>query len=357
MMEQRRTIWLMGYPGDIGGACTEAWHTIQLWRRFGLDVHLIPTWKAPSDWRAKCDAIGCVTHEVGPAAFEQVEGLAGATVVSLCNENFLAHAGRLRAIGCRLVWVNCMTWLFQAERQFYRQSGPFEAFLFQSDSQRKQLEPHLSAFGYQPKTGHVIRGAFDFSEWTFAPRPRAPGHTFVVGRAARPDGDKWSSNTWKIYGNIQYANKQALMLGMNETTHKKTGKPPAWAKCLKPREIPALDFFRQLHCLLPINGGAKENWPRVGLEAMAAGVPIVTQDAWGWREMIEHGRTGFLGANDEELAHWVATLAYDEPLRLRIAKAARERLVDELASPFVLWSGWRRLLDSVGSENQREVAA
>ena len=28
---------------------------------------------------------------------------------------------------------------------------------------------------------------------------------------------------------------------------------------------------------------------------MAAGVPIVAQNDWGWREMIEHGVTGFLG--------------------------------------------------------------
>ena len=27
-------IFLMGYPGDLGGACTEAWHTVKLWRRF-----------------------------------------------------------------------------------------------------------------------------------------------------------------------------------------------------------------------------------------------------------------------------------------------------------------------------------
>lgn len=32
------------YPGDLGGACTEAWHTVKLWRRFDADVHLIPTW-------------------------------------------------------------------------------------------------------------------------------------------------------------------------------------------------------------------------------------------------------------------------------------------------------------------------
>lgn len=111
--------------------------------------------------------------------------------------------------------------------------------------------------------------------------------------------------------------------------------------------ISASDYFRQLHCTLPVNGGARENWPRVGLEAMAAGVPVVAQNEWGWREMIDHGVTGFLGGCDEELAHYAAMLAYDEDLRMRIVHAARERLVGELASPEIIWSGWWRLFDSL----------
>jgi len=57
-------------------------------------------------------------------------------------------------------------------------------------------------------------------------------------------------------------------------------------------------------------GGACENWAR-GLQAMAGGVPVVTQRQWGWCDMIEHRVTGFLGSEDCELAHsrryWLAT--------------------------------------------------
>ena len=348
-------IFLMGYPGDLGGACTEAWHTVKLWRRFDADVHLIPTWGTDAKWRSRVDALGCTTHPTTPETLDQVPGLAGATVVSFCNAAFLANAKRLRELGCRLVWVNCMTWLFDAERKFYRESGPFDAFVFQSEFQRSMLEPELTRLGYKSDLGHLIRGAFDFEEWEFSPRPHADGEAFVVGRAARPDLDKWSSNTWPIYNRIQYRNKRALMLGMDERTHQKLGTPPQWADCLKPMALPAHDYFRQLHCTLPVNGGARENWPRVGLEAMAAGVAVVTQNDWGWREMIEHGVTGFLGSCDEELAHYTATLAYDEQLRTRIINAARERLVNDLASPDVLWAGWKRLFESV--ESERRAAA
>ena len=36
-------VFLIGYPGEMGGANTEAWHTVKLWRRYGVEVHLIPT--------------------------------------------------------------------------------------------------------------------------------------------------------------------------------------------------------------------------------------------------------------------------------------------------------------------------
>ena len=169
---------------------------------------------------------------------------------------------------------------------------------------------------------------------------------------ARPDLDKWSSNTWPIYSGIQYANKRALMLGMDDRTHGKLGASPIFADCLKPMAISVQKYLSTLHCLLPINGGARENWPRAGLEAMAAGVPIVAQNDWGWREMVEHGVTGFLGNNDCELAHYAACLAYDEELRQRIIHAARERLVSELAGREVLWAGWKHLFESVAGEKR-----
>ena len=85
---------------------------------------------------------------------------------------------------------------------------------------------------------------------------------------------------------------------------------------------------------------------------MAAGVPIVAQHDWGWREMIEHGVTGFLGSDDCELAHYAAILAHDEELRLRVIETARERLVTELANPAKIWAGWQRLFDSLSTETR-----
>ncbi len=78
-------------------------------------------------------------------------------------------------------------------------------------------------------------------------------------------------------------------------------------------------------------------------------MPRTAADRGAGREMIVHGETGFLGDGDEELAHFAAMLAYDEPLRMQIVHAARQRLVDELARPDVLWGHWQKLFASLGS--------
>jgi len=100
------------------------------------------------------------------------------------------------------------------------------------------IEPQLKRYGYDGTAGHLIRGAFDLDEWPFDPRPHAPGEPFFLGRVARPDQDKWSSNTWPIYGRVQYRHKRAVMLGMARHTHAKLGRPPAWAECREPNAMP-----------------------------------------------------------------------------------------------------------------------
>jgi len=108
------------------------------------------------------------------------------------------------------------------------------------------------------------------------------------------------------------------------------------------------EFLGSLHCMMQVNGGAQENWPRSGLEAMACGVPIVAENRWGWTEMIRHGETGWLADSHDEMAYHAARMAYDEELRMEIAQRARRVLKEELAAPEVLWAAWRRLFESIG---------
>jgi glycosyltransferase involved in cell wall biosynthesis len=332
------------------GADTELWHVLRLWRGFDVVATLIPTWYAPLGWRDRCDDLGMRTLQVGSSRdLSAIVRVSGSLVVSFCNAEFFKFSETLRDLGCRLVWVSCMTQLSHAELAYYESGGRFDAFVFQGDYQRSRLWPELNHFGFSERQCFSIRGALDVSDFPFQPRPRRPGDRFVVGKLARPDLDKWSRNYWSILARIRADNVRARVMGCDDMVRRKLGTAPDWADVLPPCHEPVPRFLESLHCLLPVNGGAEENWPRVGLEAMAAGVPIVTENKWGWREMIEHGRTGYLADTEDELAYYAGRLAADESHRLWIARNARERLVEELANPDTIWRTWKELFDAVSA--------
>ena len=337
-----RHIFLVGHPRNLGGAGIHCWHTVKLWRRCGLNVTLLPTWKAPPAWRKRLDGIGCRTIETSPDRLRQVPGLSDGLVVSFCNAEFLRVVPHLRRLGCRLVWLNCMTWLSPRERSLLRRHGPMDVYVFQSRYQQGQLQPRLEKLGVSPTQCHHIRGAFCWDEFPFRPKPRKPGEPLVVGRLSRPDPDKYARDTWAVYRRIPHPIRARLM-GWDRRIEQKLGPPPDWAECLPPGRETSAAFLGSLDCMLQINGGARENWPRSGLEAMALGVPVVAENRWGWREMIRHGETGYLADTSAELAHHAGRLAHDEAHRLELAHRARTILETELAEPETLWRQWRRV--------------
>src|SRR5256712_11840564 len=66
-----------------------------------------------------------------------------------------------------------------------------------------------------------------------------------------------------------------------------------------------------------------EGMPNALLEAMAGALPVVVSDIPPHRELIQHGRTGFLAPDPLEMARLVATLAHHEDLRRSVGHAAR----------------------------------
>ncbi len=75
-----------------------------------------------------------------------------------------------------------------------------------------------------------------------------------------------------------------------------------------------------------------EGMPNALLEAMAAALPVVVSDIPPHRELIQHGRTGFLARDPMEMAHQVTTLANHEDLRRSVGDAARAYVQEHLDS-------------------------
>lgn len=334
-------IYLVGYPSGLGGAGTEVWHTVRLWRQAGWEVCLLPMGKPPAEWVLETNKIGCTTQVVDENHLHEVPGLPGSTVVGFCNHKFINLLPKLHKIDCHTIWVNCMTFLFGFEHSTYENDYLPSAFVFQSRFQRDMLERQLEQYGYTPSMGHLIHGAFDLSEFSFRPRPHSMDTTFIIGRHARPATDKWSSNTWPIYNRLQYRNRYALMMGVDDSIINKIGPAPEWGKYLKPQTLPVANYLKMLHCLMPINGGARENWPRAGLEAMASGVPIIAQNQWGWQDMIQNEKTGFLANTDDEFGYYATMLAYNEDKRIEITTAARQWLERD-SEPQRFIEGWAK---------------
>ncbi len=339
-------LFVCGYPSDVGGANTELWHSVKLWRQFGVEVTLVPTWKADPVWRRRLDGIGCRTFESNPDDLQNVPGLSGGIVVSMCNTRFLAVAERFRGLGCKIIWLGCMNWLFPDERLHYRQCGSFDRHVFQSRYQRDQLSKQLVKFGYDDARGVVIRGAFDISEFPFQPRAHRSGETFVIGRLSRAAPEKFSPRVWQLYGRLRVP-IAARVMGWAASVQARVGAPPRWAQCLPAGAETARSFLASLHCLAHAGSATAENWPRVGLEAMAAGVPLVVDNRGGWAEMVCHGETGLLCGSEDEAVEHITRLARDPQHRQEIAHQARHVVEMDLAAPEAWWQQWQNLLQSL----------
>lgn len=308
-----RPIYVYGMPGPVGGACTELWHTIKLWRSLGIEVAVVATSEPDPAWTRRVEGIGCCVHRcrlASPWTFPSD----GSIVVGFCNAAFRFDAPALRQRGCRLVYVPCMCFPWPDEWK----GALFDRYVFQSEYQRSKLLPRLRHLGFNDCLYRLIRGAFDISEFPFKPWPHVRGEPFVVGRLSRAYGqpgnvpalDKFPRDLWEQYARIPHAIK-ARVMGWSAEIEVRCGTPPAWAEVLPQNAETSQEFLAKIHCLVPGIACCAENWPRVGLEAMAAGVPIVVERKGGWREMS----AAALVEDVEQQACAVARLAYDEEFR------------------------------------------
>jgi len=344
-----REIWVAGYPSFVGGADTELDHMIDLWRAHDVAVHLVPTCPPDPAMKQLCDDRGCRTHDYRDDIFRDK------LVISFCNGELLkrlpqiARAGRPRTV----LWANCMTWNFDDELQAHEQ-GLIDLYLFQSDYQRRMLLPKLEERGavrvlegYRPYFNLESRS----QRLNFRSAP--PEEYFGVGRVSRDDPQKFAAETWMTFAKVSAPRPiKVFMLGFGEQAQKKCGSVPPcnWLDWMywTPGAIPVHEFFQKIHVLIHRTGGSRENWPRIVLEAWASGVPVIVDNDYGVAEMVRDGETGFCVSSSDEASFRASQLAFDEPLRQRIAQNAYQALVDDHANPSRSLAAFQALLEPRG---------
>ncbi len=351
-------IFVAGYPSSIGGANTELWHTLKLWRANELEVTCLQLWAEPDqEWLDRVSSIGVKSIFGRPEDLHAPGNpyeLRDSIVVSFCNSHFLKWVRAFDRLRCKIVWVNCMNWLFPDEQVWLRTCGQFDAYVFQSDYQQGRLAPQIEnlvkmgTHGFHPERFHRIPGAFDASEFPYRPRERAVGGPFVIGRLSRSSGrpggepavEKYPRDLWRQYEAIKEVvpELQARVMGWNDGIEERLGTPPEWVECLPDGAETSQDFLASLHCMVPGIGCTAENWPRVGLEAMSAGVPLVVEAKGGWPEMV---RPYAVKDRREQTSHVLRRSTGDG-----FQDLWRKRAID-LSDPAKIWPKWKTLFEEI----------
>lgn len=137
-------------------------------------------------------------------------------------------------------------------------------------------------------------------------------------------------NSWKILS-ARYTDCYLLLVGAGELM-------AALHEKVKQEKIPRvyfLGFRRDVPQILRESDivtltSKHEGLPKCIMEAMAANKPVVATDVRGNRDLVEHGKTGFLvGLGDVEgLASALEKLITNKELREALGKAGREKIRD-----------------------------
>lgn len=344
-------LWVAGFPSYYGGADTELDHNIDLFRRFGVDVHLVPMFGADPRMKASVLKRGCQVHDYKDNVF------AGKTVVSFCNGTFLGKLPLIMQHGPpeKVVWFNCMTWLFDKEKEAHR-NGWIDYFGYQSFYQKQLLVPQLEQIA--PVRTFPYRLYFNASriEWRYRERDGC----YKIGRISRDDMHKFAADTWRIFDRVlvpKDIKKKIYILGYGPNAKQKTGAPPPGLDWLtwSPNAIPAEQFYRTIDTMIHKTGGSRENAPRVLFEAYAYGVVPVVEHDFAFPELVVQGETGYMGATSDEMSYYASGLAMDPAQHRRMAENGREYLEKTLSNAEACWAAWEQLLRAPGHQKSRAV--
>lgn len=317
-----RRVFVHGFPGLYGGAATELHHQIRAWISLGVEVHLIPSSSGyeQEPLYPEMLSLGVAVHRCN--GWEVLEP--GDPIFGFCSAEFLTNLVDIRKRTRRTVFLNCMTWLFEAEKQRMAE-GAISMFLYQNDEVRAMQMLELRKINDDPTVRFMtFKPHFDGQLFPF--HSNRDSEFFGCGRISRQDADKYASNTLHIYEYFVAPKlKRAIFLGFDHRSQDKIGKPYDWVRTARDqREISQQEFYK--HCEVVIQPtDTTENWPRIGFEAMASGSVLIVDNRGGWKQMVKHGKTGWLCDHERDFIYYASKMAYEPNFRSDMAAAAQER--------------------------------
>jgi len=316
MSKSKKSIGVVGFPSIYGGAGVELNHQLTLWKEMDLDVHVVPTWNASGEALYNKTLHRATIHKA-----KDYSALKGMPVISFCNDVFLTDIAKIKEQASKTIFVNCMTWLFNDEKKAHKE-GLIDLFLYQSHRTQGMGNDKLKEIN-ENYNWKIFNSFFDAAEFPF--HYNRPRDKFRFGRISREDGDKYSKDQMFIYHNmVAPVGKSGIILGFDKRSEKKIGTPPDWIRTYPGNGITVQEFYAHSSCVIQ-KADTTENWPRVGMEAMASGSILIVDKRGGWEEMVEHGVTGWLCESDRDMIYYSSRMAYEHEEREIMALKAKER--------------------------------
>ncbi|MFI3244276.1 MAG: glycosyltransferase [Akkermansia sp.] len=343
MSQEIKKIFVHGFPSLYGGAGTELHHQIHIWLSLSLEVHLIPTQSGFENEPLYLELVSQGVFIHAPNDFTCLSQ--GDPILGFCNGDFLHNLPEIRQYTSRTIFVNCMTWLFDKEKERMKE-GLISMFLYQNEAVRQKNMPELQSLNDDSSIKFMTFKPY-FNNAAFPFISEHSQDYFGCGRISRQDADKFSADTLHIYEYFVSPQwKKGLFLGFDARSEAKIGRPYDWIQVAQDQnQLSQQDFYR--HCRIILQpSDTTENWPRIGFEAMSSGSVLIVNNRGGWQQMVEHGKTGWLCDTPRDFIYYASKMAYEPNLRDDMASAARERGAD-LASKVASSESWKEVLEQI----------
>lgn len=326
-------IGVVGSPDFYGGAGAELKDQLTLWKEMGYEIHIVPTGNFNGSLLNK------VRVQAQIHLTEDYQALKGMPVISFCNDIFLRDIKKIKKYAKKTIFVNCMTWLFEAEKQAH-QKGLIDLFLYQSDHQQARVNDELKKIN-KDYNWKIFVSWFDTSDFPFY--KNRPTDKFRFGRISREDADKYSANTLWIYETmVAPVDKSGIILGFDHRSESKIGKPQEWIRTYPGCGITQQEFYAHCACIIQ-KCDTFENWPRVGMEAMASGSVLIVDNRGGWQKMVKHGETGWLCNDQRDFVYYASRMAYEPKEREKMAEKAYAHLMENIINKEQSKKDWKEI--------------
>lgn len=340
-----RKLFILGHPSEYAGAGSELRHQVILWHLAFPDIklHIIPTSQGWKNEPLYEEMIAMDISYENPMDFSNVKQ--EDALINFCSSQFLENLDKIYEKTKRILWVNCMTWLFDLEKKNAAKNY-IKFYLYQRQEVRDDHKFHLERLGSDKNYCEFIH---------FVPYFHADKVDYLVnnseevniGRISRSDADKFSKDTVKIYNGILSSKKKVgHFLGWEEKIINKIGQIPSWIATYKNQNVLPVKRFYNIVDFIVQPTDTTENLPRIGFEAMHSGCPLVVDNKGGWKHMIDHGVSGFLCNSPEDFMYYGSRLAYDFELRTTISENAKKKVL-ELSSFEKSKESWKQIFEKV----------